>query len=265
MSAGTQGDGSGPDAAATHEVAVITPVRDAQDALLAATAASLSAQTHRPLRWIVQHDDVGPLEVPACPGVTVDAGHNGRWLGVALTHNRALTRVRGPFVMALGADDLLEARAVALLLTALAAHPSAAFATGRTRFIEEDGTLGDHHDEAPYPSGLLPAGVIGERWEATGHYGLVPGATLWRTDHLRALGGWAAVGAGADANALMAGAALWPAVWVDEPVYRYRMHAGQLTRTPSAAADRTLQLAMKRQRLTAIARLQNAAGSGPSA
>lgn len=246
------------------EVAIITPVRHPDATLLAATADSVAAQDHRPLRWIVQHDGAEPIEVPPCAGVAVDAGHNGRWLGVALTHNRALSRVRGAYVMALGADDLLEPQAVALLLAALRAHPSAAFATGQTRFIEEGGALGAHHDEGPYRSGLLPPGTISDRWESTGHYGLVPGAAMWRSDHLRALGGWAAVGAGSDANALMAGAALWPSVWLAEPVYRYRMHPGQLTKAGSTTAERVLQLKMKRQRLAAIRRVQRRTGAEPS-
>jgi hypothetical protein len=262
--ASTSGD-LADDASRPDEVAIITPVRHLDARLLAATADSVAAQGHRPLRWVVQHDGAGPIAVPPCAGVALDVGDNGRWLGVALTHNRALARVRGAYVMALGADDLLEPQAVALLLAALRAHPTAAFVTGRTRFIEEGGALGAHHDEGPYRSGLLPAGTISDRWERTGHYGLVPGAAMWRSDHLRALGGWAAVGAGSDANALMAGAAMWPSVWLAEPVYRYRMHPGQLTKAGSTTAERVLQLTMKRQRLAAIRRLRRTAGSDAAA
>ena len=99
--------------------------------------------------------------------------------------NAGLARVATPYVLFLDDDDVLAPGALSCLVDALERFPAAPTAAGRFR------TFGEYGDDRPHAQrGVLrPTGRAMWREVLFGWYAL-PGANLWRTEALRALGGW---------------------------------------------------------------------------
>src|SRR5437016_5751306 len=106
------------------QLSVITPVFPTTAPYLHAAFDSLLRENQLAWQWEIQVDGESVDTLPAAllhhPNVRAEA--NGRWLGPAMTRNRALGRVDAPFVVALDADDLVEPGGLAALVEALSAN-----------------------------------------------------------------------------------------------------------------------------------------------
>ena len=116
------------------QLSVITPVFRTTPPYLHAAFDSLLRENQLAWQWEIQVDGESVDTLPAAllhhPNVRAEA--NGRWLGPAMTRNRALGRVDAPFVVALDADDLVEPGGLAALVEALSANDAAELASVRT-------------------------------------------------------------------------------------------------------------------------------------
>jgi glycosyltransferase involved in cell wall biosynthesis len=136
--------------------------------------------------------------------------------------NRGLAEATGAYVLFLDDDDRLRARALEELATALVRHPEALAAVGAHCVFDDTGQSrrGSWHPPFETTGSVWTETVLG--WAAR------TGGTLFRTDALRALGGWDTSVSFAEDHRLWlrlsrAGSVvLTPAVVMD-----YRAHAGQ--------------------------------------
>ncbi|WP_157875037.1 glycosyltransferase [Streptomyces resistomycificus] len=196
--------------------------------------------------WIVQLDGEA-IEWRPGPG---DCGfveddrrvwleRNAKPLGSGTTRNLALIRATGDLVLCVDDDDLLYPDSLGGLCAALAAWPQCFGAWGRTDLLTE----GDADPAAapgrppevfkawPAP-GVIQPGTIGAYFERIGEFPVHVGAVMWRRSHLVAVGGYGALPRSVDTNPFLAAEALFPVCYVDTPVYRYRLHGGQMSSTP---------------------------------
>lgn len=237
----------------------MTAVHAPHAGFVASAWASLRGQTFPDWTWWVQVD--GPADpvlaaledcgARADGRVRIDV--NGTDAGPAVTRNIALGRSRAPLVQNLDADDELEPRALAVLVEALAAHPSAGFAFGHARDLLPGGELRDH--PLPLRPGLVPRGDLVTRWSTSpDDYRLPahPAGVMWRRPLLLAAGGWPALHTMEDTGLLMTASALAPAVLVDEPILRYRKHPGQRSRMRAAFRGGEGQISLINQRISQL-------------
>jgi glycosyltransferase involved in cell wall biosynthesis len=215
----------------TTEVAVITGCT--RPRLLDGLYTSLQAQIVD-WRWFVQLDGdaIGwasgaDLAWANDPRVSIAA--NAKPSGSGTTRNSALMRSSSSLVMCVDDDDELQPDALGPLVTALSDHPTCFGAWGQTHTF----TVADPTD-VPFKSWerqeVIAPGIIGERFAAEGHMAVHVGSVLWRRSHLVAMGGYSALPRSIDTNPFIACQALFPHVYVDHPVYRYRLHDEQMTR-----------------------------------
>jgi hypothetical protein len=135
--------------------------------------------------------------------------------------NRGLWAARGEFVLFLDDDDRLRLDALGALTRTLRANPKAVAAVGSHVVVDE-------HRSRPPGWRPLPVSFVRDIWPET-LFGWVPlpGQCLFRTNHLRACGGWN------EAKTLIAkeDQDLWlrlgPAAFVPTTVLEYRVHPGQ--------------------------------------
>jgi glycosyltransferase involved in cell wall biosynthesis len=238
----------------TPDVSVLTPVHRPVAEWLLELHASLGAQHGIAWEWIVQVDGDAalierlPAAIRADARVATEA--NGRWLGQSVTRNLALLRCRAPLLQTVDADDLLEPGALALTAGRLREEPGAAFAFGRTRDLQADGTLTEGKNL--YPPGRLEPGVLADDWEARGgSCSIVVPSVMWRTAVVDACAGWPASVAGMDVLLLLAVAAEHPGLVLAEPTYRYRCHPEQIHRGALRQEMRPKYRALARRMLAA--------------
>ena len=91
---------------------------------LAEAAASVAAQTYRPLEWLVVDAAGDGLDVPGMDGITVRVAGRGERLRRSRAANVGLDEARGARLLVLDDDDLLRPAAVERLAAALDANPS---------------------------------------------------------------------------------------------------------------------------------------------
>lgn len=210
-------------------ISVLTAVAPGHAELLASAYASLLSQDTE-WQWVVQID--GPAsDLPVGDDERIRIASNGRPLGASTSRNRALLRSNGEFVLSLDADDELLPDALFRLRAALTRHPGSGYAVGETVDLFPDGRRLARFAERPYPSGPLEPGRLEAVWRSRKNLFVQPGATLYRREMALAAGGWPAVTGMEDQDLLLAVALLTPGVYVAEPVYLYRQHAGQTVRT----------------------------------
>lgn len=226
----------------TPQLSVITPVFPTASLYLHAAFDSLLRENQPAWRWEIQVDGESVDTLPAAllhhPNVRAEA--NGRWLGPAMTRNRALARVDAPFVVALDADDLVEPGGLAALVEALSANDDAEFAWG-----EVIDSFPDGHSElelrgwrSPFPVGLIELGALENYWLRTGNDGMFFSAICWRTRALFELGGWSALSGMEDTGLALAASHRFRSYHLDAVVMRHRVHPGQTTLTDVYAHDR---------------------------
>jgi glycosyltransferase involved in cell wall biosynthesis len=210
-------------------ISVLTAVTPEHVEFLRSAFASLLRQEGS-WEWIVQIDGTA-VDLPLGGDERVRIADNGRHLGTSITRNRALLRANGHLVLSLDADDELMPGALTRLRGALESQPGAAYALGQTLDLFPDDRRLYRFTRRPYAPGPLDPGRLESEWRSSKNLFVQPGATLYRRDVVLAAGGWPAVTGMEDQELLLAVALLSPGVYVDEPVYLYRQHAGQTVRT----------------------------------
>ena len=231
-------------------VSVLTAVHGDRAGVLAAAGASVAAQqlpAGWELEWVVQEDGVRPGLADAVPSAVYQA--SGEQLGVAVTRNLALARVRGELVRVLDSDDVLLPGALAEAIEAFAAHPEIHWVTGRPAL--ERGSYFQL-----LPAGVQRPGVIGayvrEHRRAPIH---CAGLTA-RTATVRALGGWCANPRAEDIELVAAISELTPGYVSAVPSWLYRSHDGQTVRHPRWRELHAQSYLMIHQRLAAARALR---------
>ncbi len=181
----------------TPSLTVVIPTRNRSD-LLAATLASVAAQTRPPAETVVADDGStdATAELLADAGVTTVRAE-GRFGGASQARNAGLARVDTPLVLFLDSDDLLLPTALERLATVLAAAPGAPFAWGRALSAwggaagwAPDGLIASTAAEVRDPlAGLLarnsvPSSGVIVRTEAARVAGGYPEDAVYSEDHL---------------------------------------------------------------------------------
>jgi glycosyltransferase involved in cell wall biosynthesis len=225
-------------------LSVLTAVHGDRADVLAAAGESVAAQelpTGWELEWVVQEDG----DRPRLGGIAAaEYEANGAQLGVAVTRNLALARVRGELVRVLDSDDLLLPGALARAIAAFAEHPEIHWVVARPRMAD-----------AVYfqllPEGVHVRGAIGayvqEHRRAPVH---CAGLTA-RTATVRAVGGWCANPRAEDIELVAAVSELAPGYIDGTPSWLYRNHDGQTVRQPSWGMLHADSYLMIHQRLAA--------------
>ena len=106
---------------------------------LADAAASVAAQTLRPLEWVVVDAAGGGLDAPWAGPVPVRVVSTGMPLRRSLAANAGLDAVEGTHALILDDDDLLHATAVERLAGALDRQPAFGLAYGNVDVVDEAG------------------------------------------------------------------------------------------------------------------------------
>lgn len=205
--------------------------------------------------WLLQCDNPLPAVVTRqlAGDSRVLVEDNPRRLGSAMSRNRALTRCSAPYVFCLDDDDRLAPNALSILLQALEDEaPAEAFgACGRTHTFTDD-----PDDTTPFKTwpeeGRIPAGALYGEFDATSRMPIHCGAFLWRRKSLLAFGGWAALERSEDTSLVLAANALYPAWYVDEPVYLYRRHDDQTIATELWRQNKQRYHRFARERVEAL-------------
>lgn len=206
---------------------VVIPTHDRRG-LLPDTVASVLAERSLPLEVVVVDDAssdgtfdwLGSVDDPRLVRLRLDPGRGG-----AAARNVGLERVRSDLVMFLDDDDLIRPGALAKLVGALRRHPEAAAAGGTYVTF---GTL---------PPGDLPRRQVMTRFPVTRPvwreqlwgWNLQPGAGVWRTAAVRAVGGWdETLRRCEDTDVNLRGLAQHPVALIPDTVLLYRQHPGQV-------------------------------------
>ncbi|MFY1653305.1 glycosyltransferase family 2 protein [Solwaraspora sp. WMMB762] len=241
-------------------ISVVTPVHPASIPYLTDAYASLRAQRMPPgwqWRWLVQEDgQTGEVAAALPQDRRISVGHN-RPGGPGVTRTMALSRVNGPLVKVLDADDRLTSDALVRDIAVLTADPTVGWTTAAALDL-----LSDHSTvrmATDPPGGRLPAGTVHRSWQEDAYRLPVHPATLCiRTDLLLALGGWLALPASEDTGLLLAASTVSDGHFIDEPGLLYRKWPGQATNqqahwSPTERADR---IQVIESRVAALARLR---------
>lgn len=164
--------------------AVIPAYRSA--ARIANAIRSVLAQPDVEARVVVVVDDQSEETTAAASGYgdAVTVLVNERNLGSAVSRNVGLERVETPFVIFLDSDDWVEGRLLAGLCAAIERHGAD---LGFGTFVNLDESSG-RRTPVPPPAGLTEAELF-ERWLIGTTY-VAPCAVVWRTERVRAIGGW---------------------------------------------------------------------------
>jgi glycosyltransferase involved in cell wall biosynthesis len=199
-------------------VSVVVPVWDAYvgPRLLAALE---SLQTQDCQCRVVVVDNASQIEVPSAPGVEVV--RSPRRLTVGTARNLGLTRVDTPFVVAWDADDVMLPGTLEFLERGIGSEPTlAAFATA---IIEQPS--GVRHR---WPRRWIARLVLAPRLFALldSIWSLYPttGATIMRTELVRAAGGYGDADSGEDWCLGVSLAFRGGIGWSERPGRLYRLH-----------------------------------------
>lgn len=169
-------------------VSTIVPVFNRPD-LLREAVGSVLEQTYRPIEVIVVDDGstdatarVADELAGANPGVVRVIHQDNSGVGAARETGRRAAR--GEFMQYLDSDDVLLPRRFELLVAALRAHPDCAIAYGRTRHLDEHGSV-IACDWKPLLAGeakIFPHFLRGRLWET--------GTALFRMREVDQVGAW---------------------------------------------------------------------------
>jgi len=184
---------------------------------------------------------------------------NPKTLGSGATRNLALMRSTAPYVMCIDDDDLLYPNCVAELLRAAEQDPECFGVWGRTDLMHDADAPADPVAAEVFRSwptaGHIPAGTIGEQFRNDDYFAVHVGATLWRRNHLIAVGGYSALPRSIDTHPFVCAEAMFPSRYVDVATYRYLIHPGQMTQTEYYHAVKTRVHAFTFERAAELRRL----------
>jgi glycosyltransferase involved in cell wall biosynthesis len=225
-------------------LSVLTAVHGDRADVLAAAGESVAAQelpSGWELEWVVQEDGAQPRLAGVAPA---EYQANGAQLGVAVTRNLALARVRGDLVRVLDSDDLLLPGALARAIEAFGTHPEIHWVVGRPR-------MADAIYFQLLPEGVHGRGAIGSYIEEHRRSPIHCAGLTARTAIVRAVGGWCANPRAEDIELVAAISELTPGYVDATPSWVYRSHDGQTVRQPGWGALHAESYLMIHQRLAA--------------
>lgn len=255
-------------------ISVVTPVHPPSIPFLTDAYHSLCEQrlpAGWQWRWLVQEDgQTGEVAAVLPHDQRISTGTN-RPGGPGVTRTMALSRVTGPLVKVLDADDRLTAGALARDITALAADETIGWTTARALDLALDGTTSTVTTDPP--AGRMPAGAVHRSWQDNDHHLPVHPATLCiRTELLLALGGWMALPASEDTGLLLAASTVSDGYFVGDAGLLYRKWPGQVTSQQAhwSPAERASRIGIIEARVAALHRrwrptAQPVLGTTPSA
>lgn len=207
------------------DVTVLTAVRSTDQHLLDRAYASLADQDVD-WQWLVEVDGENAVTWRVDdPRVTVRAAQ--RNLGVSAARNLALVAAEAPWLTVLDADDELPPRVLRYVLDQV--RSSGCFALSGALDVIDDATgLGEVRRPIAAP-GTYPADSLPSLALELGQLPTPTQAVTFRTDALRAIGGWPGMVLCQDVAAFMLVAQRWPVQVTHEVVYRYHRRPGQST------------------------------------
>lgn len=199
--------------------------------------------------WVIQVDGPQAPPVPDDPRIRVAV--NGRPLGIALTRNRALARVRAPLILNADSDDVPVPGALDVLARAFD-DPEVGMAFGDWVEVWPDGTTWT--PEITFEPGVVAAGAITAAYDADGWMPMHLAGAMWRTDAVLAAGGWTAISGGADIGLMLGVDAQWASHYTATPTFTYHHHADQATAAQEWHALFELDRELLRRRSAALRR-----------
>ena len=236
-------------------VSVLTPTHEPNPDFLLEAHESLRRQ-RTPWEWLVQLDgsaDAGAIPSAMRDDARVRIESNGEQLGIEPPRNLALRRARAPYLQNLDHDDFLLAAGFDATVEVLERdRGELAFCFGDALDLLPDGTTEPNHDSRPLVPGRIQPGVLFDLWESSGFVPLHVSGLLWRTELLRAYGGWSAVPGSGDTATIMAVAEDHPSFYLRTATKSYRRHEEQTveTETYRAHQQRNWECAKSRVRAT---------------
>lgn len=202
------------------ELSILTAVKDPNAEFITDAYNSLLTQDTTNWEWVIQIDGPGtiPKHITQDPRINLDT--NPTPIGVAAARNRALMRVQSPHVLNLDGDDYLLPDALTPL-TKLLTHPGIAAVGG-----VPEGTPAPGHRYTP---GQLFDTWIHHYYEQRLGLPIHPAGLMWRTNILRAYGGWRALTGSEDTALLMAVSEDYTILEAPNNTFHYRTWPGQIT------------------------------------
>lgn len=207
-------------------VSVVIPTHNRLDMLRQAVA-SVLIEHAVPLQLVVVDDassDGTAAWLATCADARLEHHVLSPGRGGSGARSVGLEHVRAPHVLFLDDDDLLEPGALPALLASLRRHPRAGRALGGHRVFGE-GVCGRRPAHPPVALTLRP-------WrEELAIWNMPPGTMLWRTDVVRAAGGWDEARRRGEDVDLCLRAWRHPVTLVPATVLGYRIHLQQVPAT----------------------------------
>jgi glycosyltransferase involved in cell wall biosynthesis len=246
---------------AVRSVSLLTPVHrhDRVEAFLTELYTSIQQQdlpAGWTLEWVVREDGEHPVLgdlvrqiVGKDPRVVYGANHTQG--GPAITRTQAFHDSCGEIVLGIDHDDYLEPGGLRAMVEALVTHPRAAWVTGKTFEMSEQG---EHSERETFVSpGYINAGHTLRLWNTEGiSTPWYPTATAYRRSVVAFLGGWPANIAAEDTELLACITAGWDGVVLDTPIMTRRRWSGQITKDPIVEAAAGAARRARHQRATLI-------------
>ena len=193
-----------------------------REALLAESIESVLAQTHRDFELIISDNcstdrTVEIARAYASRDSRIRVSVNARNLGQFENRRHAAILARGEYLKYHDSDDVMYPHCLSVMVNALSAEPSAAFA------------LSAHHawPGGPSPMLLTPRLAFEREFLGFGLFQLGPASAMFRTQAFRDLGGFPVAGVGSDYFFWLRACALVNVLLVPGDLFYYRIHEGQ--------------------------------------
>lgn len=153
----------------------------------------------------------------------------GKSVGAPSARNLALEECSGAWITSTDDDDIMPPGSLDARFDALQKYPSAQWAAGALSDLMPDGTIGKW--DCPVKPGFHAPGDVWRSWEAPEtEPPLGPTTLMAEANLLRACGGWQGLPQGEDLGMVCAVTSVAPGIMIDQEVYLYRKHPGQMTK-----------------------------------
>jgi hypothetical protein len=193
-----------------------------REAFIAESIESVLAQTLTDLELIVSDDQSSDRTLAIANDYArrdsrVRVSLNESNLGDYCNRNKAASLARGQFLKYHDSDDVMYRHCLAVMVEALSAEPSAAFALSSSR----------NWAGGPCPMLLTPRLSYEREYLGTGLFQAGPASALFRTDVFRSLGGFPDEGVASDMLFWIHACARVNVLLVPGDLFYYRVHGGQ--------------------------------------